>query len=408
MPVFEYKALDLKGKSHSGIIDAESAPTARQKLRATKKFPVSISEVADATIPSRSAARALPNLFNHVKPLEIAIMTRQLATLLGASFPLVTALDTLLPQTRSQTLKKALAQVKDSVIEGKSFAQALEQYPRIFSPLFINMVRAGESSGTLEVILERLAEISEKQVALGNRIKTTLAYPVFMSIFGTLVLFLLLAFIVPSITSIFEDMHQVLPLPTRVLISTSDLLKAYWWLVLLCLAVLFFFLRIFTKTTRGKFIADKIAITLPIFGTMVMKLAVARFARTLGSLLENGVSMMPSLETVKNITGNVHIANAVKAATKEVEKGQSLGDSLAAYKAFPGLSIQMIQVGEQSGNLESMLAKIADIFENEVESQLLRITSLLEPTMIVLMGSLVGFIVISVCLPIFEMNQLIK
>jgi len=408
MPVFEYKALDLKGKTHSGIIDAESAPAARQKLRASKKYPVSVREAIDSADSSDSGKPSLTGLFFRVKPLEIAIMTRQLSTLLGAGFPLVTALDTLLPQTRSQTFKKALAQVKDSVIEGQSFARALEQYPGIFSPLFINMVRAGESSGTLEIILERLADISEKQVALSDRIKTTLAYPVFMSFFGTLVLFLLLAFIVPSITSIFEDMNQVLPLPTRLLISTSDLLKKYWWIIFIGIAGLVLSLRTVKKTARGKFLTDKIMLTLPVIGTMLRKLAVARFARTLGSLLENGVSMMPALETVKNIVGNIHIANAVEAATREVEKGQGLGDSLAASYAFPGLSIQMIQVGEQSGNLETMLVKVADIFENEVESQLLRITSLLEPTMIVLMGSVVGFIVISICLPIFEMNQLIK
>ena len=408
MPVYEYKAIDLKGKAHSGIINAESAPSARQKLRAARKFPVSINETIDSTASAQAGTPSLPSLFARVKPLELAIMTRQLAILLGAGFPLVTALDTLIPQTKSHIFKKILAQVKDSIVEGQSFAQALDQYPGTFSQLYVNMVRAGESSGALELILDRLADISEKKVALSNRIKTTLAYPIFMSVFGALVLFLLLAFIVPSITSIFEDMNQVLPLPTRLLISTSDLLKEYWWIILLGIAALIFSLRAVKKTARGMFLTDKLMLALPVTGTMLRKLAVARFSRTLGSLLENGVSMMPSLETVKNIVGNIHIANAVKAATKEVEKGQGLGDSLAASNAFPSLSIQMIQVGEQSGNLENMLVKIADIYENEVETQLLRITSLLEPTMIVLMGSIVGFIVISICLPIFEMNQLIK
>ncbi|MCP3950770.1 MAG: type II secretion system protein GspF [Desulfobacterales bacterium] len=335
-------------------------------------------------------------------------MTRQLATLLGAGFPLVTALDTLIPQTGSALLKKTLARVKDAVVEGQSFARALGQYPGIFSSLFVNMVKAGESSGTLEIILERLADISEKQVALANRIKTTLAYPVFMSFFGALVLFLLLAFIVPNITAIFEDMQQVLPLPTRLLIATSDLLQIYWGLILIVIAVLFLTMRLFKSTARGQSAVDRIGLALPIAGAMVRKLAVARFTRTLGSLLENGVSMMPALETVEGIAGNVHIAAAVRKAAAEVERGQSLGNALAASKTFPDLAIQIIQVGEQSGNLEPMLVKAADIFENEVEGQLLRITSLLEPAMIVLMGGIVGFIVIAVCLPIFEMNQLIR
>jgi len=407
MPVFEYKALDLNGKSQSGIIDAESAPAARQKLRTAKKYPVSVHEATDSTGTTAPDKPSLNTLFTRVKPIAIATMTRQLATLIGAGFPLVTALDTLIPQTGSPAFKKVLARVKDAVVEGQSFARALGLYPGIFSPLFVNMVRAGESSGTLEIILDQLADISEKQVALANRIKTTLAYPVFMSFFGALVLFLLLTFIVPSITTIFDDMNQVLPLPTRLLIATSDLLQIYWWLILAAMAALFLSLRLFTKTTRGQSIVHKTLLVIPVAGAMVQKLAVARFARTLGSLLENGVSMMPALETVQGITGNIHIAAAVRDAAGEVEKGQSLGDALAASGAFPELAIQMIQVGEQSGHLESMLVKVADIFENEVEAQLLRITSLLEPAMIVLMGGIVGFIVIAVCLPIFEMNQLI-
>ena len=408
MPVFEYKALDLNGKSLSGIINAESAPAARQKLRTAKKYPVSVQEASDSTGTAAPGQPSLDTLFTRVKPIAIATMTRQLATLLGAGFPLVTALDTLIPQTGSPALKKALARVKDAVVEGQSFARALGLYPGIFSSLFVNMVRAGEASGTLEIILDQLADISEKQVALANRIKTTLAYPIFMSIFGALVLFLLLTFIVPSITAIFDDMNQVLPLPTRLLIATSDFLQIYWWLILAIVAALFLSLRLLTRTTRGQSVADKTRLVLPVAGAMVRKLAVARFARTLGSLLANGVSMMPALETVQGITGNIHIAAAVRNAAAEVEKGQSLGNALAASGAFPELAIQMLQVGEQSGHLESMLVKIADIFENEVEAQLLRITSLLEPAMIVLMGGIVGFIVISVCLPIFEMNQLIR
>lgn len=270
------------------------------------------------------------------------------------------------------------------------------------------MVRAGESSGTLEIILDRLAEINEKQVALGERIKTTLAYPLFVSFFGIVVLILLLMFVVPSITSVFADMNQTLPLPTRLLISTSGMLKTYWWLIFLGSASLFILFRKTRKTRRGRFFWDQATLSLPVTGTIVRKLTVARFSRTLGSLLENGVAMLPALETVKNITDNVLTANAVETAAREVEKGQGLGNSLAATQAFPSLSVQMIQVGEQSGHLEKMLIKVADIYENEVESQLLRTIALLEPVMIILIGSLVGFIVLSICLPIFEMSQLVK
>ncbi len=408
MPVFEYKAIDIEGQTQTGIIDAENAPAARQKLRIAKKFPVSVETVTEALSSDKTGGPAFAGFYTRVTSREIAIMTRQLATLLGAGFPLVSALDLLIPQTKSPLFKKILARIKDTLVAGQSFAQALEQYPAAFSPLYVNMIRAGESSGTLEIILDRLAEINEKQVALGDRIKTTLTYPLFVSFFGVIVLILLLMFVVPSITSIFADMHQTLPLPTRLLLSTNGMLKAYWWLFGLGLAGLFVVLRVARKTRRGRLWWDRVALSLPVTGTIVRKLAVARFSRTLGSLLENGVAMLPALDTVKNITDNLLISSAVQSAAQEVEKGQGLGNSLAAVRAFPSLSVQMIQVGEQSGHLEEMLAKIADIFENEVEAQLLRAISLLEPVMIILIGGLVGFIVLSICLPIFEMSQLVK
>jgi general secretion pathway protein F len=207
MPVFEYTALDAKGKTTSGIIDADGAAAARQKLRATGIFPVSIKESQEAPEKKTTHIVDLSRFFTRVKPAEIAMMTRQLATLITAGFPLVSALDALLPQTNSHRLKTILAQVKDAIVEGQSFAQALSQNPGIFSPLYINMVRAGETSGTLEIVLERLADIAEKQQDLNNRIQTALAYPVFMCIIGTLVLFVLLTYIVPSITAIFMDIR---------------------------------------------------------------------------------------------------------------------------------------------------------------------------------------------------------
>jgi general secretion pathway protein F len=335
-------------------------------------------------------------------------MTRQLATLVGAGFPLVSALDSLIPQTRSKTFKKILAKIKDSIVEGNSFALSLSLYPETFSSLYVNMVRAGETSGALEIVLERLADITEKQQALKHRIRSALAYPVFMSLVGVVVLFLLLTFIVPSITSIFTDMKQVLPAPTRFLIGISGFFKTYWWIIFVVTGMILLTLRGIKKTVKGHYFFDKTKLLLPGFGILTKKLAVARFARTLGSLLENGVSMLHALEIVKNIVENVLIADIIKEASQEVEKGQGLGSALAESKIFPDLSIQMIQVGEQSGELEAMLNKIADVFENEVETSIMSMTSLLEPVMILVMGIIVGFIVLSICLPIFEMNQLIK
>ena len=409
MPVYEYTALDARGKTTSGIIDADGASVARQKLRATGIFPVSIKESLEETPEKKTTHIAkLSRLLTRVKPVEVAIMTRQLATLISAGFPLVSAIDALLPQTKSYRLKTILAQVKDAIVEGQSFAQALSQYPGVFSPLFINMVRAGETSGTLEIVLERLADIREKQQDLNNRIQTALAYPVFMCIIGTLVLFVLLTYIVPSITAIFADMNQVLPTPTRLLIGLSNFFKSFWWVIFIFIIAAATALHQARKTEKGRLVYDKTVLSSPVFGILVKKLNVARFSRTLGSLLENGVSMLIALDIVKNIAGNVLISKAVGTAAQDVGKGQALWAALNESKIFPQLSIQMIQVGEQSGQLEKMLNKIADVFEKEVETSILRLTSYLEPIMILVMGCVVGFIVLSICLPIFEMNQLIR
>lgn len=408
MAVFEYKALDAKGKNVTGIIDSESAPMARQKLRASGIFPVDIKEAYGREADKETEGFSFSMPFRRVRQSEVTMMTRQLSTLIGAGFPLVSALYTLVPQAESQALKNILSKLKDSIEEGKSFAGALSIYPDIFSPIYINMVRAGESSGTLEIVLDRLADISEKQQSLNNKIKSVMAYPTIMAILGTAVLFFLLAFIVPRLTAIFADVNQALPLTTRILIEISDILKSSWWVLLLLMAGGVALLRYLKKTTKGRYTIDKIFLTLPLLGPLFKKLAVARFARTLGSLLENGVTMLSALDIVKNIVGNVIIADAVESAANEVEKGCGLGKALEADKVFPYLSVQMIQVGEQSGELENMLSKIADVFENEVESTMVSLTSLLEPLIILVMGIVVGFVVLSIVQPIMEMNQLVR
>ncbi len=408
MSVYEYTALDVNGKNTSGIVDAESALAARQKLRDSKVFPVSIKEASVTTTEKESKTFSLLRFFSRsIKPSEISMITRHLATLVGAGFPLVSAIDTLIPQTGSHVFKKTLANIKDSIVEGKSFADALSLYPGVFSAIYINMVRSGETSGTLEIVLERLADIAEKQQALRSQIRSALVYPVFMLIIGAVVLFFLLAYIVPNITSIFSDMNQILPAPTRFLMAFSDFFKHYWWVILIIILVVILAVRSIKKTSRGSYFLDKSLLSFPLVGTLARKLAVARFSRTLGSLLENGVPMLHALEIVKNIVGNLIISNAVETSAKEVEGGQGLGMVLAKSKVFPNLFTQMVKVGEQSGDLEKMLKKAADVYENEIELSVMSITSMLEPVMILIMGIIVAFIVISICLPIFEMNQLV-
>lgn len=409
MPVFEYTALNAKGKNVSGIIDCESARAARQKLRATKIYPVTIKEVDHPAKKAEKGSIKSIRLFSRKIPnSEITMMTRQMATLLTAGFPLVTAIDTLIKQTGPPAFKKIISRIKDSIEEGKSFAAALSDYPNVFSQVYINMIRAGEASGTLEIVMERLADISESQAALSSKIKASLAYPIFMAFVGIVVLFLLMAFVVPNMTSIFTGMGKTLPLPTRILLGTSDFLSHWWWLFGVLIVAAGYGFSAFKKTEKGRVMIDNILLTFPLVGSLALKLAVARFSRTLGSLLENGVSMMSALEVVKNVAGNVIITKTISEAAQEVEQGHELGAALNAAKTFPFLSIQMIMVGEQSGELETMLNKVADVYEKEVESSLVSMTALLEPAIILVMGVVVGFIVFSICLPIFEMNQLIK
>jgi len=298
--------------------------------------------------------------------------------------------------------------MKDSIEEGNSLEKAMSRYSDTFSPIFVNMVRAGESSGTLEIVLERLADISEKHQALRHRVRAALAYPVIMTLFGSVVLIFLLTYIVPTITSIFSDIDQILPAPTRFLIAISDFLKGYWVFLLILMAVAMFSIRSIKKTIKGRYFIDKAILRLPVFGPLSRKLAVARFTRTLGSLLENGVSMMAALGIVKNVVGNAIIAETIDDVAIKVEKGIGLGAALSDSQTFPNIAIQMIQVGEQSGELEPMLYKTADVYENEIEASIASLTSMLDPIIILVMGVVVGFIVLAICLPIFEMNQLIK
>ena len=408
MPVYEYTALDGAGKNVSGIIDADSAVAARQKLRGSGIFPVQVKTTSSKPkdVPSRSVT--ITNIFQRVKPGELSATTRQLSILLGAGVTLVASLDALIAQIANPLLKKIMAQVKEAVNEGRSLAFSLSQHPKIFSQIYINMVRAGEASGSLDLVLDRLAEFSEHQDALRGRFRAALAYPVFMFFIGSIILFFLITFIVPNITKIFSDMHQTLPLPSLVLIGVSNFLKSFWWLVLLVLIVCVLLTKKLIKTPRGSHIWDEIKLRMPVIGGIYLKMAMARFGRTLGSLLRSGVPPLSALEIVRNIVNNTLIAEAIDHAMEEIEAGASLAISLTKSRWFPPIVIQMISVGEQSGELENMLDKVADVYERETESKIMAMTSMLEPVMILVMGVVVGFIVISILLPIFEMNQMIR
>ncbi len=407
MPVYEYKALDRNGKNRKGIIDAEGVTAARAKLRSSGKYPVSIRELPSGTMKKGGGGLASITLFERIRMEEVIVFTRQLATLLAAGIPLVASLNSLIEQTSNLAFKKVISQIKGSVNEGNTLTHALADHPKLFSNIYVNMIRAGEASGSLDVVLMRLSDFGEKQEALKGRIKAALIYPVFMAVIGVVILFVLIAYIVPNITQVFTDMDRALPLPTRLLIQLSDFLKVYWWALLILLVGCYVSLRYFVRSSYGRGVWDLLKLKLPIIGPVAQKIILARFASTLGSLLESSVALIVSMSIVNTIVNNVQVGEVIDEMIEEVRKGKSMSNSLAASPWFPPMFVQMVAVGEQSGELEGMLKKVADAYEREVETAILGMTSLIEPVMIAGMGGVVFFVVLSILLPIFEMNLMI-
>ena len=408
MSVFEYVALDEKGHQRKGFIDAPGVAAARQKLREENVYPVEINQAENRKETALSGALKI-NIWQRVSANDISIFTRQLSTLLGAGMPLVPSLSILMKQANNPLLKKSLAQIREQVNEGKSLTESMSNFPQIFPPFYLNMVRAGEASGTINLVLGRLADFSENQQTLMNKIRSALAYPLIMLFMGSAVIFLLMTFVVPKITGIFSDMHQTLPVITIIMITISNFLKSFWWLILILLAAaIAAFKYMTTGTEAGKRMWDNAKLKIPVWGQVNRKIAIARFSRTLATLLQSGVPLLAAMEIVRNVVNNILIGEAIRKAGKDVEEGKGLSGPLTQSGIFPPLVTEMIAVGEQSGSLENMLNRIATAYETEAQADIMVMTSLLEPAMIIVMALLVAFIVFSILLPIFEMNQLVK
>jgi len=408
MPVYEYEALLSSGKTDRGIMDAESESAVRNRLRSSDKYPVKIRQTKSKSEGIDKGSLAQVSIFDRIKPGEVHVMTRQLATLLGAGIPLDTALTSIIEQAENSSFKKVVAQLKESISEGETLSQSLGRYQRLFPNMYINMVRAGEASGSLDRVLSRLADFGEKQEALLARLKAALIYPAFMAIVGMGILFILVTYVVPNITQVFEEMEQALPLPTVVLISISSFLQQYWWAVLILIIGLFFIIKLAIRQKSGKQVWDLVKLRAPIIGIVIRKAILARFSSTMESLLGSGVGIIESLEIVKRIIDNTHITKVIDQAIEDINKGRSMANAFSGSPWFPPMFVQMVAVGERSGQLEEMLTKVAASSERDVEAAVLGMTSLIEPIMIVGMGLAVGLIVLSILLPIFEMNQMIS
>ena len=405
MPVFEYKGVSSGGRSVAGILDGENLKAARAKLKRDGVVVLEIREGGPARI---AASRDLRFGRRRVSSADMANTTRQLATLLSAGLPLLEALNVLVDQEEGQVLKGTLASVRDAVREGSSLTDALRGHAPVFSQLYGNMVAAGEASGTLEVALERLADFLEEQTRFRGRFAAALAYPALMTVIGVGVLFFLFSFVLPRVVGMFEDMRQQLPFITLALLAVVRFFSLFWWLIIAAAGGGAWYLRRWFRTPGGKATFDAWVLKLPVFGSLVRMVAVSRFTRTLGTLLESGVPTLTALEIVQNVIGNTVLAEAVRQARENVREGESIADPLRRSGLFPPVVVQMVAVGEKSGELEKMLLKVSDSFDRSVEARMTALMSLLEPAIILVMGLVIGFIVIAILLPIFEMNQLIK
>ncbi len=407
MPVYEYKALDKSGKKRKGIIDADNIAQAKSRLRASGSYPVEIKESFAVKTAGVRRGKAGGSIFDRIKSEEINVVTRQLATLLGAGIPLLQALSSLVEQTSNPTLKRVLVHIRESINEGATLTQALSVHGRYFSSIYVNMVRAGEASGSLAVVLERLADFGEKQQELKGRLRAALVYPLFMAVIGAAILFLLITYVVPNITQVFEEMDRVLPLPTVILIRISEVFGKYWWTFIIGAVLSFLLLKFIVRRPGGRSVWDYLKLKMPIIGVVTQKIILVRFASTLDSLLKSGVDVIAAMHIIKALINNTQIAKVIDAAMEDVEKGRSITTSLKSSPWFPPMFIQMLTVGEQSGEMEVMLEKVATAYEREVDASISGMAALIEPAMITAMGLVVGFIVLSILLPIFEMNQMV-
>jgi len=407
MAIFEYRALDVQGKSVKGLIDADSAQDARSKLRRDNIYPFDLK----ATTASKRLLKSEIFTFffspTKAKTREVALLTRQLSTLLKAGLPLMQALSALIDQIDAEHIKKTFIEIREKVKGGMPLSKALSEHPHIFSRLYVQMVRAGEASGSLDSVLASLADYLEKKIRQRNKIWSTLAYPIFMVFIGAAVLVFLLMYIIPTITTIFVEMKQNLPLPTRLLIRLSEILKGFWLPLIVISVLLIVAFRKYKRTEAGGLLIDRAVLKIPVAGELIRKIDTARFAQTLKILVCNGVPILDSLAIVKDVITNRMLANAIDEARHCIQEGEDLAVPLRKAKVFPPIVTHMIAIGEKSGQLEEMLANIAEGYESEIDMAINSLTSILEPVIILLMGAIVAFIVLSILLPIFEMNQIV-
>jgi type IV pilus assembly protein PilC len=426
MPTFAYIAKDSSGKESRGTVDAASQAQAVSKVRGMGLFPTAIGETGggSASSGSRSAPRKsakkpapkkkgsaknieikLPRfLRGRVKQKDLTVLTRQLATLVDAGLPLLRGLNVLKRQTAHPTLRETLGGMAEAVESGSTFSDSLTNFPKIFDNLYVNMVRAGEAGGVLEVVLNRLAEFAEKAEKIKNKVKGAMVYPIVVLIAAIGITGFLLIAVIPKFEAIFQDLMQGKELPpiTRFVMNASELVVANWYIVLAAVAVFVVLFKIFAKTKHGGYILDVAKINMPMFGSLVRRTAIARMTRTLGTLLASGVPVLQALTIVRDTTGNAVISRAIQSVHDSVKEGESMTAPLSQCKVFPPMVISMVEVGEETGALPDMLNRVAETYDDEVDNAVAGLTSVIEPVMIILLAVIVGTIVIAMFMPMIQ------
>ncbi len=407
MPVFEYIGIDAKGKRVSGTVDGEHERAARQKLRRMGVFPTTLDVEGESKQKVGLGMQVnVSKYLQRVKPAEVALMTRQLSTLLASNIQLVDALNALLDQIENPKLKNILTKVRDRVTEGSKLSDAMKAHPKVFGDMYTNMINAGESSGALDIVCVRLADFMEGQNKLRGKVVGAMIYPAIMSVVGLGLMTMLLTFVVPKVTKIFDDVGATLPLPTKILMGLSNGLTNYWYVFVIAIPILIYLIRRYVRTQKGKEWWDRKLLTLPLFGRINRLVIVARFSRTLATLLASGVPLLNALDIVKNIITNTKLRAVIEQTRDNVREGASIAEPLKKSGEFPPLVTHMIAIGEKTGDLERMLERVADAYDADVDATLSTLTTLLEPIMILVMAGVVSFIVLSILLPIMQLNQL--
>ncbi len=402
---FSYRVRDQQGKVVEGQLEADDQALVIDKLRSMGYTPITISKRNENKL---TADLSIPGLSNRVKLKDVAVMSRQFATMINSGLSILRSLAILAQQTENSELARVAGEVRLDVERGASLSVALARHPKVFNQLFVSMVKSGETSGTLDEVLIRLATTIEKQVQLRGKVKSAMTYPVMVGFVVFSIAMIMLIFIVPQFQGIYASLGGQLPMPTQVLLTISKIVRTFFpFLIVLGIvgAILF---RRWIKTDRGRGLWDAFKLRVPIFGSLVSKTALARFARTLGALTRAGVPILESLEIVADTAGNTVVANAVHDTQRAVKGGDSIARPLEQHEVFPPMVVQMMAVGEETGALDEMLDKIADFYESEVEATVDALTSLIEPVLIVVMGVVVGGMIISLYLPLFNIIKLIK